>query len=114
MGTGLTDGATAPPEVMDLREFWSTSQIPTLFPHRSPVNSHALTSAEGLLADDKDTGDSDDVYLEGEASRVGWLRALDLKQLPTESYLRGLMFWVEIWRRAWKFSLGGRSVDHLE
>jgi len=33
IATGLTDGATAPPEVMALREFRSHSQIPTLFPH---------------------------------------------------------------------------------
>ena len=61
MGTGLTDGATASPEVMALREFRSNSQIATLFPHRSPVNSQALTSAEGLLEDEKDTGNSNDV-----------------------------------------------------
>jgi hypothetical protein len=46
IGTGLTDGATAPPEVMDLREFWSNPPIPTLFLHRSPVNSHALMSRD--------------------------------------------------------------------
>ena len=37
MGRGLAGGATAPPEVMDLREFRSNSQIPTLFPNRFPV-----------------------------------------------------------------------------
>jgi hypothetical protein len=33
---------------MDLRGTRSNSQIPTLFPHRFPVNSDALTSVEGL------------------------------------------------------------------
>ena len=48
-GDGAHGRATAPPEVMDLGEFRSNSRIPTLFPHRFPVNSHALTSAEGLF-----------------------------------------------------------------
>ena len=87
IGTGLTDGATAQPEVMDLREFWSNSQIPTLFPHRSPVNSRALSSGEGLLEDEKDTGDSDDVYLEGEASRFRWLRAPATNEIDSGSWL---------------------------
>ncbi len=38
----------SPPEAMDLRETRSNSQIPILVPHRFPVNSHALTSEEGL------------------------------------------------------------------
>jgi hypothetical protein len=42
MGTGLTDGATAPPEVLDLRETRSNSHIPNVFPHRFPANSHVL------------------------------------------------------------------------
>jgi len=32
----------------DLRGAQSNSQIPTLFPHRVPVNSHAFTSVGGL------------------------------------------------------------------
>jgi hypothetical protein len=42
MGTGLTDGATAPPEVLDLRETRSNSHIPNVFPHRFPANFHVL------------------------------------------------------------------------
>jgi hypothetical protein len=45
--TGSTKGRSSP-EAMDLRETRSNSQIPTLFPHRFPVNSHALPSMEGL------------------------------------------------------------------
>jgi hypothetical protein len=37
------------PEAMVLKETRSNSQIPTPFPHRFPLNSHALTSVEGLL-----------------------------------------------------------------
>jgi hypothetical protein len=45
--TGSTKGRSSP-EAMDLRETRSNSQIPTVFPHRFPVNSHASTSVEGL------------------------------------------------------------------
>ena len=38
---------------MGFRDFRSNSQIPTPFPHRFPVNSHALTSVEGLLGQDE-------------------------------------------------------------
>jgi hypothetical protein len=40
------------PEAMVLKETWSNSQIPTPFPHRFPLNSHALTSVEGLVGQD--------------------------------------------------------------
>ena len=39
---------------------------------RPPWPGRPYTSG---LKDEKDTGDSDDVYLEGEASRFRWLRA---------------------------------------
>jgi hypothetical protein len=38
---------------MVLKETRSSSQIPTPFPHRFPLNSHALTSVEGLLGQDE-------------------------------------------------------------
>jgi hypothetical protein len=38
---------------MVLKETRSNSQIPTPFPHRFPLNSHALTSVEGLLGQDE-------------------------------------------------------------
>jgi enamine deaminase RidA (YjgF/YER057c/UK114 family) len=41
------------PEAMVLKETRSNSQIPTPFPHRFPLNSHALTSVEGLLGQDE-------------------------------------------------------------
>src|SRR5258708_8921140 len=41
------------PEAMVLKEPRSNSQIPTPFPHRFLLNSHALTSVEGLLGQDK-------------------------------------------------------------
>ncbi len=41
------------PEAMVLRETRSNSQIPTPFPHRFRVNSHALTAVEGLLGQDE-------------------------------------------------------------
>jgi hypothetical protein len=37
------------PEAMVRKETRSNSQIPTPFPHRFLLNSHALTSVEGLL-----------------------------------------------------------------
>ena len=40
------------PEATDFRGTRSKSQIPTLFPHRFPVNSRALTSVEGALGQD--------------------------------------------------------------
>ena len=40
-------------EAMVLKETRSNSQIPTPFPHRFPLNSHALTSVEGLLGQDE-------------------------------------------------------------
>ena len=40
------------PEAMVLKETRSNSQIPTPFPHRFALNSHALTSVEGLLGQD--------------------------------------------------------------
>jgi hypothetical protein len=49
---GTTDGATLP-EAMVLKETRSNPQIPTPFPHRFPLNSHALTSVEGLLGQDE-------------------------------------------------------------
>ena len=62
LGTGFADGS-----IVDLREFRSNSQIPTVFPHRFPVNSHALTSGEGLL---ERMRKARQFYLEGEASRT--------------------------------------------
>ena len=41
------------PEAMVLKETRSNSQIPTPFPHRFPLNSHALTSVDGLLGHDE-------------------------------------------------------------
>ncbi len=41
------------PEAMVLKETRSNSQIPTPFPHRFPLNSHALTSVDGLLGQDE-------------------------------------------------------------
>jgi len=41
------------PEAMVLKETRSNSQIPTLLPHRFPLNSHAFTSGEGLLGRDE-------------------------------------------------------------
>ena len=41
------------PEAMVLKETRSNSQIPTPFPHRFPLNSHALTSVEGLVGQDE-------------------------------------------------------------
>jgi hypothetical protein len=40
------------PEAMVLKETRFNSQIPTPFPHRFPLNSHALTSVEGLVGQD--------------------------------------------------------------
>jgi len=41
------------PEAMVLKGIRSNSQIPTSFPLRFPLNSHALTSVEGLLGQDE-------------------------------------------------------------
>src|SRR5258706_7358547 len=41
------------PEAMVLKETRSNSQIPTPFPRRFPLNSHALTSVEGLLGQEE-------------------------------------------------------------
>ena len=54
------------------------SHIPTVFPHRFPANSHALTSGEGTGIRRDGLGDSGDVYLEGEESQSRWLQARDL------------------------------------
>ena len=87
MGTGLTDGATAPPEVLDLRENRSNSHIPNVFPHRFPANSHVLRSEEGTGTRRDGAGDSNDVYLEGEASRFRRLlaRTTRLDQIDLEA-----------------------------
>jgi hypothetical protein len=47
-GMGPKDGEAIASGGHGSRETRSNSQIPTLFPHRFPVNSHALTSVEGL------------------------------------------------------------------
>jgi len=48
-GDGPKEGACdRSPEATDFRGTRSKSQIPTLFPHRFPVNSRALPSVEGL------------------------------------------------------------------
>src|SRR6266436_5827946 len=52
--TGSTKGRSSP-EALDLRETRSNSHIPTVFPHRFPANSHALTSVEGSGTDEMDS-----------------------------------------------------------
>ena len=52
-GWGPRTGRPLPEAIWSLNETRSNSQIPTPCPHRCPLNSHALTSVEGLVGQDE-------------------------------------------------------------
>jgi len=53
MSRGWAHGRATAAGGLVLKETRSNSQNPTPFPHRFPLNSHALTSVEGLLGQDE-------------------------------------------------------------